>query len=243
MKKIKYFSVLMAVVFAVPVLAAIPQSQQGQSPRELVIMALRLPLKNRTNSIRIQGKRAFEALQDLAFDPTQPLFIRWRAITTIGNVFPEKAYPVLEKALVDSRWFLRNAAILALPSVSKSDAIKWSVKLLDDRALVVRTAAVQTLTKLKAKTAEPILWEKLKSSENYYRGKSLWVRKHIARALGELASSSSLIKFIHLLKDSDERVQKQAILGLERLTGKKLSRRSAPVAEQKVAWENWWSRR
>ena len=51
---------------------------------------------------------------------------------------------------------MKNAGIVAMAHANKNSAVEWAKRLLTDRALLVRTAAVQTLKKLKATSIESI---------------------------------------------------------------------------------------
>lgn len=207
---------------------------------KLAIMALRLPYPNRLDALKKQGDNAFWALKKLAFDERQSLNVRWRAITVIAR-FPHKdALIVLEAALIHKKWFMRNAAILAMVNRNRSKALDWSQKLLSDKALVVRTAAVQTIHRLEGRETETLLWRKLYSRENFIKNKSLWIRKYIVSALASFAIKGREGKFIHILRDSDKRLYKYAVLGLEKITGVKLGKSAASIKSKRQHWLRWW---
>lgn len=227
---------LLAVSFTLPAYAAVPKSliRAAQPPEKdrLVREALRLPRDNRIQALKSQGPATPKQLENLAFDRQQPLEIRWRALTALPHLNQRLGQQAIEKALVSDEWYLRNAATLALPSLPREIAVEQSAKLLSDPALVVRTAAAQNLLKLNAKEKEHLLWEKITHPENFRNGESLWIRRHLARALAEMARAGNEAKFIGLLNDKDSRLHPFAIRGLERLTGKKQGTRTQ--------WLAWW---
>lgn len=182
-------------------------------------MVLQLPLENRIRVFKTQGASAIAELQSVAFNSGYSLADRWRAVTVIARVFPEDGQSVLEKAMQSSEWFLRNAAAVGLKHSQRSWAIKWARILMHDPALVVRTSAVETLQALGAIEAEDLLWEKLYASENYSRGQSLWIRRHIAEALSKFARPGQEAAFQKILLDKDESLHPVALQTLNRIAG------------------------
>lgn len=169
--------------------------------------------------------RGLGDLEKVAFNSEASLRQRWTAVTQSVEMHGDQARPILEKALVSSDWFVRNAALVVLPKMDRTWAVRRSKDLLSDRALVVRTAAVQSLNQLNAIEAESLLWEKLYSSENFRNGKSLWVRRHIVELLARFSSREKKDSFVEILKDEDESLHLPALLALERISGEKKSRR------------------
>ena len=182
-------------------------------------------------------------MTELAFDPQEPLQTRWRATTALGQVWPKQAEPVLEKALQSDEWFMRNAAIIALTHGSRQKVLEWSEKLLDDKALVVRTAAVQAIDRVSGKELSEKLWSRLNAKENYRNQQSLWIRKHIVRALSKFARPGDAPRFISALRDADKGLHHFAIKGLERSTGQVLGNKKTTTYWKKEKWLAWWKDR
>ena len=176
---------------------------------------LQLPLEERLQWAKHKGVQILPALERLVFDETQSIATRWRALTLMGRVFPQAARPHIEAAAVHSHWFLRNAALITLPYGPRNWAVNWSLQLLDDKALIVRAAAADTLKKLKAHEARPLLWKKLYAPQNFKQGKSLWVRKNMVAALAHLVQFDDQDKFIHILKNDDPSLYAAAVQALE----------------------------
>jgi HEAT repeat protein len=205
--------------------------------------ALMLPLENRGSVLKAQGAKAEAALTALMFDKNASMDIRWRAVTAAGLLGGNTLKPQVEKALAANEWFIRNAGLIALESMDKSQAKVWAKKLLNDKALIVRSAAVDTLTRLDDQSAAAILWKKLDSKENFRGAQSLWIRKQITIALARLDKGESHGKFIGLLEDRDEAVQEAAIRALELRTGQKLGTDKEPVKFKRAYWQQWWRER
>lgn len=219
--------------------AAVPPSKvlKEQAGQE-ILMALRLPMENRILALK-KRPGSFEQLKKMSFQDSQSLQTRWRALTAMARLDFGAARASLEKALQSDEWFMRNAALVTLVSGDKTMALKWSLKLLNDPALVVRTAAVQNLRDLKDRRAREDLLKAFRDPQNFKGGQSLWIRHHIARALSDMAIPGEEAFLIRLLAENDNRIHPWAIQGLERLTGKTLSE-STDLKENKKLWLSWW---
>ena len=205
--------------------------------------ALNLPMENRASALKAQGKKGEVILAQLMFDQEASMELRWKAITSVGILGTQSLKPQLKKALVAKEWFVRNAGLVALESMDKAEAKTWAKKLLDDNALVVRSAAVDTLARLDDRTATSILWNKLRAKENFRGSQSLWIRKQITLALARLDKADSNGRFVDLLNDRDEGVQEAAIKALEHRTGQKLGSDKEPVKFKRAYWQQWWKER
>lgn len=210
--------------FCVSLHAAVPRSLQIEN-------ALRMPLPSRLQEIEKQGIYGRHELQKIAFNKNEVLENRWRALTAYGRIYKRDAQSVMERALRSPEWFMRNAALIVAPYGDREWAIKWARLLIHDSALVVRTAAVQTLRRLNATQSQDLLWEKLYSSENFRSGKSLWIRRHILEALSQFATPGQEARFVNVLNDSDTGLHSIAMSTLERITKEKF--------ETTVQWRQW----
>jgi len=194
------------------------------------------PMNARLGEFRKLGDKAQIFLNQVAFDRRHSLLERWRAITTMGRLDPLLFRPQLDRALASPEWFMRNAALIALKNDERSRAVAWSQRMLEDKALVVRTQAVRNLIELNAREAEPILWEQISHRRNFRGSESLWIRTHIAEALARFAVQGRTKKFQRLLLDRDERLHTWAIIGLENSTGLKMSSGKEPLDIRRQKW-------
>ena len=173
--------------------------------------------ESREMALRSMGRDAKETLSDIAFEKTESLSTRWKALVTLGRLDPKFAVPSLEKALASTEWFMRNAALIVVPYGNRDWAIKKARIAMHDPALVVRTAAVKVLADVRAIEASPLLWEKMNASENFRRGQSLWIRPIISETLAHMARPEDAKSFEKLLKDTDPKVQAQARIALAKI--------------------------
>ncbi len=205
---------------------------------EAALTALQLPLQNRVQVLR-QQENALKTLKKIVNNADQPLTVRWRAMTSLGQVYPQKSLKFLIQQSKSKKWFHRNSSLLALKSASPNLAVRLSEKFLNDPALVVRTAAVQTLAELKAEGAREKLWKALDDKKNFRKGQSLWIRHHIMKTLAQFSEKQDQLRFVSYLHDKDLKVQLWAIDGLEKTTGLKREFHGMSFAHRKKKWIAW----
>lgn len=199
---------------------------------------LREPIDQRVESFRELGSTASTAfLIKTAFDPHEVLQMRWRAITTMGRLDPARYEKEMDRALRAPEWFLRNAALIGLLTAERTRAVGWSIRLLEDPALVVRTQAVRNLIALNAREAEPLLWREIYDHRNFTSNHhGLWIRAHIAEALSKFAGPGRAKAFQRLLMEDDPHLYKWAVNGLEASTGMRLSDRNEEPELRRRKW-------
>lgn len=134
---------------------------------------------------------------------------------------------------------MRNAALVALAEFNNNEAQKLAKSLLKDKALVVRSAAVEVLQANPRPEVRDLLWEEMSEKHNFRNKESLWIRAQIVEALAQKPSDHELKLFTKLIEDRDERVQSAAVTGLEKLTGVSLG--ESKMSRQKLIglWQNY----
>jgi len=202
--------------------------------------ALSLPYQNRVSVLERQGPEGLRSLVSTMFDEKAPVELRWRAVISVGKIGKTYMSPELERAAQSKDWFMRNAALIALEDANPTLARKWARSLLRDKALVVRSAAVDTLVHLHDVTSTDLLWTQLESKQNFRGTQSLWIRHQIVDALSALPVKGDTSKFVALLDDGDEKTQAAAIHALESRTGTTLGKAQEPVKFRKAYWVKWW---
>jgi hypothetical protein len=243
--RIAIFAFLLLGVFGGSAHAAVSKKQaQIRVPARTILVratkeALDLPISNRLQALESQGEQGYRNLVSIMFDEKMPMETRWRAVTAAGRLGGKQATPEIERALGRSEWYMRNAGLVAMAGVDPESAARWARKLISDKALVVRTAAVETIAELKDHASAALLWQKLYAKENYRRGQSLFVRRHIVETLAVLEPVGSEGKFVEVLSDKDTSLHPLAIFALEQMTKQRFNE-SAPLPLQREHWQSWW---
>lgn len=235
MKKIMLTATL-ALIPALSVQAAIP-SKTNLRPKVMEI--LNLPPENRSQALLSTTEDMYKEFIAVAFAENQSMRLRWRALMMAAEGRREKSTPDLLKASVHKQWFMRNAALVALAEVNEPEAQKLAKKLLKDKALVVRSAAVDVLQKSPRPEVRDLLWEEMSQKYNFRNQESLWIRSQIVEAMAQKPADHELKLFSKFLSDKDARVQSAAVGGLEKLTGMKLGDAKAPREKLVLLWQDY----
>jgi HEAT repeat protein len=207
---------------------------------KVTLQSLQLPFNDRLAALHEQGEVATQNLVSVIHDRKGTLETRWRAVTALGRVGGPDARAELERAFSDSDWFIRNAALVTMRQYDSARALYWAKKLLQDKALVVRSAAVDTLAQFNDRSSTEALWQSLAASENFRGQQSLFIRRRIVETLAQLESSGHEGKFIAVLNDRDESLHEPALHALERLTKTSMNRETASLKVQRAQWLRWW---
>ena len=163
---------------------------------------------------------------------------RWVAVRVLGKIGGDAARAELVALLKNDMPAMRAAAAQALGDMAEPALAGLVIPLLQDPALIVRAAAAEALGKLRNADAVPALGAALAARDSYYRGSSLWVRRHYVAALGEIGSRSAAGTLVRCLDDADEAVVAEALRSFERIAGFSFADGRSP-AEQKEAWKRW----
>jgi hypothetical protein len=192
------------------------------------------------------GGRAVPALGSILRDTDIGFGERWVAARALGRIGGSEARGHLVDTLENDRFSMaRLAAIRGIRDLRDRSTVPIIAKYLEDDAMVVRSAAADALGELRDISAAPALLKALDREDNFYKGRSLWVRQHIVAALGEVQSRNAVPRLVQLLDDEDPRVGLAAIQSLGKIT--RLTFR-VPGADTSIEytraaapkWKAWW---
>lgn len=221
--------------------SAVPKKEAWRPSAASVAKMLALPLDSRQQTLKEQPDSVYKTLMEIAFDDLRPMAVRWKALTSGAQLRREQAIPDLMKATKHREWYMRNAGLVSLAEVAPAKSRDVAKDLLKDKALVVRSAAVDALAKNMTPATRDLLWEELAAPRNQKNGQSLWIRPQIVRTLAAKPAEHEMKMFSRLLDEKDEGVQHEAIQGLENLTGMRMGEGVAHVKVVKM-WRNYFNR-
>jgi HEAT repeat protein len=236
--KFVFSALLLASVSAT---AAIPKKTKWKPAVESVTQMLQLSPERRAQALADQPETVYEPLMEIALNKSLPMNLRWRALTSAAMLRKDKSVPDLVKASQSSDWFMRNASLVGLVEFAPDQAVRVARNLVKDKALVVRSAAVDVLAKHGENAERDLLWAELKAAYNKRGNQSLWIRGQIVSELAKKPSLGEMNRFSGLLADRDEPVQKAAIGGLEKITGMKMGEGIASHSRIVQLWQNYFS--
>lgn len=200
---------------------------------------LSLPFENlmdiaRTKSSEI-GPLLIEASQNSQFDMNR----RWKAFMVAAEVAPVQLMGNLQVFLKSNEWYLRNAALVVADKMAPERAYGIAKELIKDRALVVRSAAVDILAKNLRNEDRDLLWAEFNNSKNRHKNKNLWIKGQIALILARNPLAREKKNFQLMLKEADLKAQVASIKALEKIYDKKLGQDSDSVANKIQQWQKY----
>jgi HEAT repeat protein len=211
------------------------QSSRLQATKD----ALDLPLMERVQQLK-GDSHSYENLKVLMFGKANAMDLRWKAVTAFARVGGDKAKADIVRTMQSPEWFMRNAGLIAMSTVDRSESLVWARKFLNDKALVVRSAAVDVISKSHDVTSTNLLWTKLYSKENFRNAQSLFIRRRIVEALADIDGKGHEAKFVALLQDKDQSLHEPAMEALERITKHTVGSPGDPEQARRAQWEQWY---
>src|SRR4051812_22149283 len=97
--------------------------------------------------LSIQEQGLYGDLVRTAFSRDKDMPSRWKALMSAAQLGREKATPDLLKASRHQDWFMRSASMIALADYNPAEGVRVAKRLIKDKALVVRSSAVDLLAK------------------------------------------------------------------------------------------------
>ena len=119
-------------------------------------------------------------------------------------------------------------------------AIDEAQILLKDKALVVRSAAVDVLASRYNIENRNILADELSKPYNFSRKQSLWIRSKIFNIIAAKASVDDRSFLTRYLFDSDDKIVRQAAVSLERITDVHLDEKNKISAWRDYVKKSGW---
>lgn len=163
---------------------------------------------------------------------------RWVAIRVLGKLRGDRPRTLLLGLLDDPQPAIRTAAAQALGDLGDGTVARALSARLQDPAIIVRAAAAEALGKLRAESAVDPLSAALSARDNYYRGSSLWVRRHYVHSLGEIGSREAIPALQRCLDDTDTEVVREAVRAFEAIAGFSYAE-GRDFGQQREAWRRW----
>jgi HEAT repeat protein len=192
------------------------------------------------NSLVMDFERVRPELEVVVHDDDHDARERWIAARVMGQSHSPDAKTALLALCDDPMPAMRAAAASALGDLGYKDTADRVGELLKDDAVIVRVAAADALGLLKAEASARHLESALNDRKNYYRGESLFVRRHFVEALGEIGAWSSVPALIACFDDRDASVQDAALVSLRKIVGYDFAE-GRDRDEHMAAWRRWYA--
>jgi hypothetical protein len=210
MKNLKIF--LVTFLLAGSVFAAIPQKQSGDFASQIAI----------------------------AQNPRTPMSARWQALIAAAEVAKYDQIEEIKAFAKNKDWYMRNASLVALEKININHAMEEAQTLLQDKALVVRSAAVDVLSHRYTRENRDLLAMELAKPYNFSRKQSLWIRPKIFNIMAARATGDERLFFARYLFDTDDKITHAAVATLERITETHLNDKNQLNAWREYVKKNGW---
>ena len=92
-------------------------------------------------------QKDFSTLIKTANDSSRSMTERWQSLVRAGEIAKSDQIIKIQEFSKSSDWFMRNASLISLEAINANYAVEQAKILIQDKALVVRSAAVTTFKK------------------------------------------------------------------------------------------------
>ena len=238
-------SIASLLFFSNPLEAAISPTKNSVPPiekrkyTEVSQEALRLPVDHALKVIRGHSK-LIDELEAIAFDTSENMDQRWKAFGLVVKTQKENSWPIVERGLSSSEWFMKQISLISIGEYHKDRIPTVVPKYLSEKAMVIRSTVVSLLeTQVGRQEIRDYLWAELNHERNFRMGKSLWVRGQILGVLAKDPVRTELSQFAKVLQEKDQAMSTQALKSMEYLAGKKLGNTNDTLDKKVKLWSQW----
>jgi len=179
-------------------------------------------------------------LLKLAADQDGDARQRWVTIRILGQVRSDETFDAVMALCDDPMPAIRVAAASALGDLGNSTGGAKLATMLTDEAVIVRAAAADSLGLMREATAIGDLTRALEDPTNYYRGASLWARRHYVDAIGAIGSREGIPTLVQCFDDRDPEVIAASLRALRSIVGYDFAE-GRTQEEHIEAWRRWWA--
>ena len=181
-------------------------------------------------------------------DATSSDMENWIAARALGRIGGKPAMRTLIAGVDSPRIITRLGAVSALGLLAEKEGAPALEKALFDKAATVRAYAADAIAISQTRSSAPALADALNLPANFFRGKSMFVRRHIIDALGEVGSIAGIDALLGALQDPEADLAIAASHALTKITGatfrdESLPPEAAPGESEVAQWKAWWSQR
>ncbi len=192
-------------------------------------------------SVGVQASiQDFNSFIEMANNQNLNMNSRWSSLVQSANYAEAEQISQIRKFTTDKAWYLRNAALVALNKISPRDAENEARKLIQDKALVVRSAAVEILAQNLTEENKTVMIDELHKNYNFNKKSSLWIRKQILEKIAPIATVKEQAVFAKTLFDNDKSIAELSAETLEKITGEKLERKKFVENWRQLAKQRNW---
>jgi hypothetical protein len=188
----------------------------------------------------LAAKDDFSTYITFASDKKLDMNSRWQALIKAAGSASGDQVDEIKKFSSSEEWYMRNASLVALAKINRAAAMVEAKKLIQDKALVVRSAAVDVVAKDLTQDNKDLLLAEFNQPYNFHKKSSLWIRKQIVESISATAGVSDRGFFAKNLFDSDREVAELSARALEKISGESMSGTRSVEKWQSIAKDKNW---
>lgn len=190
--------------------------------------------------VQSENEQNFSTYVARAKNQALPMSQRWDALIKAAESADGRQIKQVLEFAKSKDWYMRNALLVALDKMG-TDLVYDNAKfLISDKALVVRSAAVDILSRLDSHDVRDLLAKEMNRKHNFVGKKSLWIRAQIMQNLIKKPNQSEREYFSKLLFDQDPEISNMSISALERISQIHFDGDKRLESWKKHAKENKW---
>lgn len=168
--------------------------------------------------VQNENEQNFSSQIARAKNQALPMAQRWDALIKSAEAADGKQIQQVLAFAKSKDWYMRNALLVALDKMGTDLVYDKAKALVSDKALVVRSAAVDILTRLESQEVRDLLAKELNRNYNFVGKKSLWIRAQIMKNLVKKPYQSEREYFSKLLFDNDPEISLMSMQALEKIS-------------------------
>lgn len=184
-----------------------------------VILGLIFSVAVAQSATRAVNDNDFTTAYKRAQDSTATMAVRWSSLLRASELAEgDQVYKISEFAK-SKDWYMRNASLVALGKLNNGMAFEQAKNLINDKSLVVRSAAADILSEVKNNdNVKKIFSEELDKSYNFNKQASLWIRPQMMKYLTQAPTAADKAFYVKYLHDKDIKVASLSTEALEKIT-------------------------
>ena len=190
--------------------------------------------------VQNENEQNFSSQIARAKNQALPMAQRWDALIKSAEAADGKQIKQVLAFAKSKDWYMRNALLVALDKMGTDLAYDNAKALVSDKALVVRSAAVDILTRLESQEVRDLLARELNRKYNFVGKKSLWIRAQIMKNLVKKPYQSEREYFSKLLFDNDPEISLMSMQALEKISQVHFDGENALASWKKFVKEQKW---
>lgn len=150
------------------------------------------------------GPKSVSDLIKVINEKSYPVKSKWHSVFLIGQIIGEQSIPYLEKISRHKNWMLRLASLKTIAKLNNTTSDVYK-RLLNDKAMIVRFEALDSIERLKLSHLSKNVWNMLYDDKNYSKSDGKRKRsdliKKVIKVVGNLKFKEAKKPLLQMVND------------------------------------------